>query len=253
MKFTKLSIKTTKKHSRLLTDKERKITMKKYLAVIFTFVLILTLFTACKPKLKGGFIISDSKESYAAVTNEDGGIKRDEAGNLVVLVTDKNGRNVKDDNGELMTNAVAIERPIVLGRRIECPDYAINIPDGWSDYETSSDLIIRRDGTEDQIKIITAGDKKFDEVVQGSQAYIDNMMKLASNVVHENKAVKVGEKDAHYVSGFAPDVGGKQVFMGYIFFEHNNTTFSVALNSDRNFGENLDEILSILNTIEFIL
>ena len=227
--------------------------MKKYLAIIFTFVLILTVFTACKPKLQGGLVISDAKESYAAATNADGSIVRDAAGNLVVLVTDKNGRNVKGENGEYLTNAFALERHIVLGRRIECPDYAINIPDGWSDSKTSSDLIIKRDGSEDQIKIITAGEKKFDEVVQGSQEYIDNMMKLASNVVNENKAVKVGEKDAHYVSGFTPDFQGKQIFMGFVFFEHNGTTFSVALTSDRNFGENLDEILSILGTIEFVL
>lgn len=226
--------------------------MKKYLALIFTFVLILTVFTACKPKLQGGLVISDSKESYAAVTKEDGGIKRDAAGNLIVLVTDAKGRNVKDENGELMTNAVAIERPIVIGRRIECPGYAINIPDGWSDFHTSSDLIIRRDNTEDQIKIISDRNTSFDDAVQGSQDYINDMMNLVSNTVDENKAIKIGDMDAHYISCFAPDVGGAQVFLGFIFFEHAGTTYSAALTSNRNFGENLDEIINILNTIEFI-
>lgn len=226
--------------------------MKKYFALILTFVLILTLFTACKPKLQGGLVISDSGDSYAAATNADGGIQRDEAGNLVVLVTDAKGRNVKDDNGELMTNAVAIERPIVVGRRIECPNYAINIPNGWSDSNTSSDLIIKRDGTEDQIKIITAGDISLDDAVMGSDEFINNIVGAAANVERENKAVKIGDIDAHYISAFAPDVGGVQIFQGFIFFTQNSNTYSVALNSNRNFGEDLDEIISILETIEFI-
>lgn len=226
--------------------------MKKYFALILTFVLILTLFTACKPKLKGGLVISDAGESYAAATNADGRIQRDEAGNLIVLVTDAKGRNVKDDNGELMTNAVAIERPIVVGRRIECPNYAINIPDGWSDHFTSSDLIIKKDGTEDQIKIITASDISLDDAILGSDEFLNNIVGAAANVVKENKSVKVGDIDAHYISAFAPDVGGVQIYQGFIFFKQNGNTYSVALNSNRNLGENLDEILGILGTIEFV-
>ena len=230
-----------------------KITMKKYLALIFTFVLILTVFTACKPKLQGGLVISDSKESYAAATNEDGGIKRDAAGNLVVLVTDSKGRNVKDENGELMTNAVAIERPIVLGRRIECPDYAINIPDGWSDSKTASDLIIKKDGSEDQIKIITAGDISLNDAVMGSQELIGNIKQAAANVVEENKKINIGEMEAHYIAAFVPEFQGKAIYQGFIFFKHNSQTYSVSLSSDRNLGESLDEITEILETIEFVL
>lgn len=229
--------------------------MKKYFALIVSILVILTCFTACKPKLKGGIVISDASggENYAAVTKADGGIVRDGAGNLVVLVTDKNGKNVKDENGEYQTNAVAIERPIIIGRRIECPNYAINIPDGWSNYLTSSDLIIRRDGTEDQIKIITAGDISLNESILGSQELIDQVCSKFENTVTNNKGVKIGEIDGNYISAYIPDTGsGEGLFYGYIFFKQNSDVYTVMLTSKNNMGENLDEILSILGTIEFV-
>ena len=75
--------------------------MKKYFALIISVIVILTCFTACKPKLKDGVLVTDAAgKGYAAVTQEGGGAARDDAGNLVVLVTDKNGKNVKGDNGE---------------------------------------------------------------------------------------------------------------------------------------------------------
>lgn len=228
--------------------------MKKYFALIITFILILTCFTACKPKLKGGMVISNgSGDEYAAVTKTDGSIIRDEAGNLVVLVTDSNGKNVKTDSGEYQTNVIALERPIVIGRRIECPNYAINIPDGWSDNYTSSDLIITKDGTNDQIKIITAGDISLTTAIQGSQEIIDSASSKFSDSVISNQGVKIGDIEGDYVSVFIPDTGsGTATFLGYIFFKQNNDVYSVMLTSDRNIGENLDEFIDILETIEFI-
>lgn len=228
--------------------------MKKYFALIITFILILTCFTACKPKLKGGMVISNgSGDEYAAVTKTDGSIIRDEAGNLVVLVTDSNGKNVKTDSGEYQTNVIALERPIVIGRRIECPNYAINIPDGWSDNYTSSDLIITKDGTNDQIKIITAGDISLTTAIQGSQEIIDSASSKFSDSVISKQGVKIGDIEGDYVSVFIPDTGsGTATFLGYIFFKQNNDVYSVMLTSDRNIGENLDEFIDILETIEFI-
>ena len=64
--------------------------MKKYFALIISVIVILTCFTACKPKLKDGVLVTDAAgKGYAAVTQEGGGAARDDAGNLVVLVTDE--------------------------------------------------------------------------------------------------------------------------------------------------------------------
>ncbi len=228
--------------------------MKKYFALIVSIILILTCFTACKPKLKGGLVISDAGgANYAAVTNENGGIARDEAGNLVVLVTDAKGRNVKDENGEYQTNAVAIERPIVLGRRIECPLYAINIPDGWSDNFTASDLIIKRDNSADQIKIITAGDADLNNVMQASQLLLENANKKYGDSVYTNKSLKIGNIDTSFISLFIPEAtSGKPIYYGYMFFTQAGKVYTVMLTSDRDMTGNLDEVIDILETIEFI-
>ena len=72
--------------------------MKKYFALILTFILILTCFAACKPSIKDGTVVTEfGGQGHAAVTEADGGVKRDEAGNLIVLVTDENGRKDTPD------------------------------------------------------------------------------------------------------------------------------------------------------------
>ncbi len=228
--------------------------MKKYFALIVSIILILTCFTACKPKLKGGLVVSDAGgENFAAVTNENGGIARDEAGNLVVLVTDSNGRNVKDENGEYQTNAVAIQRPIVMGRRIECPLYAINIPDGWSDNLTASDLIIKKDNSADQIKIITAGDAELNTVMQASQMLLENANKKYDDSVYANKTIKIGKLDANFISLYIPEAtSGKSIYYGYMFFTQAGKVYTVMLTSDRDMTGDIDKIVDILETIEFV-
>ena len=95
--------------------------MKKIFALTFAAMIILTCFTACKPKIKNGIVIQNQAgDSYAAVTKTDGGIARDDAGNVILLVTDANGKNVKDANGEYATKIVALDSALVVGDVIEC-------------------------------------------------------------------------------------------------------------------------------------
>ena len=128
--------------------------MKKYFALIIAIMVILTCFTACKPKIKDGALVTNQAgENFAAVTKAGGGVIVDDAGNLVVLVTDEDGRNVKGDNGEYATNKVALEHALVIGNRVECEKYAITIPDGWSDAKSFNGLNLMRDGSDDVIVI----------------------------------------------------------------------------------------------------
>ena len=74
--------------------------MKKSLALILTFVVILTCFAACKKEgqLEGGIVATNAKGQVVAavVTQENGRLQRDEAGNnAVVIVTDANGTTLK--------------------------------------------------------------------------------------------------------------------------------------------------------------
>lgn len=235
--------------------------MKKYFALILTAVILLTCFTACKPKLKNGAIISDAaSQQYAAVTEADGGLVRDEAGNLIVLVTDKNGKNVKDENGNIVTNPVAINNAIVIGNRIECPDYALTIPDGWSDKMSFADLIITRDGTKDTITIMSTDKKSLDEVIGEKSKGIHTVAGTFPKAPTETKKITIGENiQAQFTYIYVEDTGyrteeGDVVgsYYGYIFFQQGYNVYSCMLSSDRNMTEQLDEIIEILGTIEFI-
>lgn len=233
--------------------------MKKYFALIITAIVILTCFTACKPKIKDGAIVTNQAgENYAAVTQADGNVVIDDSGNIVVLVTNEDGKNVKDENGEYATNKVALDHALVIGNRVECEKYFINIPNGWSNASSFNGLSIKRDGTEDVI-VINERESSIDEAMSGTLSAINIAKNAYANTVYENKGVKVGEMDAQFVSLYIPDNGtvdanGTPVssYMGFIFFQHNGTVYTARISSTTsNMSENLDEILGILGTIEF--
>ena len=229
--------------------------MKKYFALILTVILVLTCFTACKPQLKDGAVITNAAgENYAAVTNADGGIKRDEAGNLIVLVTDENGKNVKGEDGELQTNPIAIDHALVIGDTIEMPTFSIQIPDGWSNSLSFSDLIISRDGTTDILKISVVENARLDEVIADHTSLITATKTNFADTVTETKNVSFGEiTDAPFYSAYVADAGdGASVYFSYIFFEHAGDVYSCHINSNRDLSADIDEFTEILGTINFI-
>lgn len=227
--------------------------MKKYFALILTFVLILTCFAACKPSIKDGALVTEfGGKNHAAVTEADGGIKRDEAGNIIVLETDSNGRNVKGEDGNYVTNPVAIDHALVIGDTIEMPEYSIQIPNGWSNNVSFENLVITRDGTADTLTISVVGDKSLAEVTKERSTVISMTTSTYENVVTETKGVKVGEKDANFVSAYVPDANGAEVYLCYILFEHAGNVYSCMLNSNTDISSTVPEVLEILGTIDYI-
>lgn len=227
--------------------------MKKYFALILTFVLILTCFAACKPTVKDGTVVTEfGGKNHAAVTEADGGIKRDEAGNIIVLETDSNGRNVKDEDGNYVTNPVAIDHALVIGNTIEMPEYSIQIPEGWSNSVSFENLVITRDGTADTLTISVIGDKSLADVTKERSSVISMTTSTYENVVTETKGVKVGEKDANLISAFVPDANGAQVYLCYILFEHAGNVYSCMLNSNTDISSTVPEVLEILGTINYV-
>ena len=228
--------------------------MKKYFALILTFILIFTCFTACKPTIKDGAVVTNAAgENFAAVTEDDGGIKRDEAGNLVVLVTDEDGKNVKE-NGENMTNAVAIQHALVIGDTIEMPQYSIQIPNGWSDSLSFEDLALSKDNTADKLTISVISDKSFASVCEERSSLINTTKNNFDNAVVNNKAIEVaGDSEALLYSVFVPDAGsGASVYLAFIIFRHANEVYSCMVNSNTDISATIPEIIEILNTINFV-
>ncbi len=257
MRSIRLFIKITKRRSRLSTadnvSTKGKFFMKKYFALILTFVLILTCFTACKPSIKDGTLVTEfGGKEIAAVTEADGGIKRDEAGNLIVLVTDENGKNVKGENGEYETNPVALEHALVIGDTIEMPEYSIQIPNGWSNTVSFENLVLKRDNSADTLTLSVIKDETLSEVEKERVSVISMATSNYENVVTETKTVKVGDKDASFFSAFVPDANGAQVYLCYILFTHASEVYACMYNSNADVSATIPEILSILGTIDFI-
>lgn len=232
--------------------------MKKYFALIISLIVILTCFTACKPKIKNGALVENGAgEEIAIITSPDGGIVRDNAGNLVVLVTDENGRNVKDDNGEYKTNAVAMDHAIIIGRRVEAKNYSVEIPNGWSDAKTLNDLQITKDGTDESL-VIMEKEGSASQAMEKISPIFENAKKMYANVESENTTVKINDDiTASFMSVYIPhqktDENGNPVaaYLGYFFFEEAGHTYSCKIEGRRDLGENLDEFTKILSSINF--
>lgn len=227
--------------------------MKKIFALTIAVMTILTCFTACKPKIKNGVLLQNQAgENIAAVTQANGGIARDDAGNVILLVTDANGKNVKDANGEYATKAVALEHALVVGNVIECTDFAMTIPNGWSNEKSFTELMIRKDGTADLITVGNDRSASVSETLQKVTALINNIQALNPSAVIRNTSVDILGNKANYLSGYVADDGtGKAAFLGYIIFSHEGSVFICNLISDHDMNENLDEYLKIINTVEF--
>lgn len=225
--------------------------MKKSIALILTFLAIFTCFAACKKEegsVEGGAPVTNENGKIFAVvaTQENGQLLRGDGGNAVLVVTDAKGNSVKKD-GEVVTKLEAIRDAYVVGNRIEMPDYALNIPDGWSNQKSFSDLQIKKDGVEDVIVISSLRDGNLAEVEENNAVFMKNFAENEKT----SKTLTVAGEDAKFVSGFTTR-NGIDVYLGFITFSHNGVVYNCRFNSDRDLTGEFDNIVAILNTIDFV-
>ncbi len=225
--------------------------MKKYFALIISLLVILTCFTACKPKIKNGTVLTDAGgNQYAAVTQEDGGIARDAAGNLLVLVTDANGKNVKGDDGEYLTNPVAIKNAIVIGNQVECKEFSVTIPDGWSNAHSTTGLSITKDNS-DRALVINPVEGTLDDAVSPVLQLINAMQSTYPDTVYVNTTEDLGNYETKFISAFVPDTGTSPSYLAYYFFKHNNTVYSCRITAAQDISNDLGEFKDIINSVQF--
>ena len=224
--------------------------MKKLIAVLIVFMVVLTCFSACKRQnvIKGGVMATDFKGNgvVPVVTKEDGGIIRDEAGNVVILATDENGNSYKE-KGEYVTKAVAVDHAIIFGKHVEMPDFAIDIPNGWSDAKSYDMLNIQKDGTNTKISIFSDREAKLVDVQAGHA----NMIDLAATGTVVKTTQKVAGQDASVVYTYST-LGGSSVFVGYIDFSYLGAVFTVQVSSDKDITSDWNDIVKIADTIKFV-
>lgn len=232
--------------------RERNLMMKKYSICIIAAILMAATLSSCgKDKVDGGAIVTNrAGQTVAAQTKENGRIDRDEAGNLILLATDENGKNVTDKDGKNVTKIQSLDHALVIGDRIECSSYALNIPDGWSNSNSFTDLIIQKDGTKDKIVISTFTGETLDSKREYRLKAMDTIKSSYENVKYSEYDTTIdGEKAS--VHELFVDAVEPNVFMSFYFFQHNGVVYAVTVSSDRDLTGNTT-VADILNTIEFI-
>lgn len=224
--------------------------MKKTIVLLITFMVVLTCFSSCKRTgvIKGGVLATDFKGNgvAAVVTKEDGGIIRDDAGNVIVLATDKNGNSYKE-KGEYVTQAVAVEHAIIFGKHVEMPDFSIDIPNGWSDAKSYNMLNIQKDGTETKISIWTDREAKLTEISKNHATIVDAA--ASGDAVHTTQTIAGQEAVIAYVHS---TIGGNSVFVGYIDFMYQGAVFTVQVSSDKDISSDWNDIIKVVDTIKFV-
>lgn len=218
--------------------------MKRFIALIITFVVILTCFAGCKKGEPVESYTDFAGEAIPAVTKEGGNIVRDDTGNVVVYVTDPNGNTVEGENGEPETQAQAVEHAIVTGTRIEMPDYALNIPDGWSNVASYDMLNIVKDDI--TFTIITDRKAKLADM----QKAHDTIVSTSATGEVTKTTQKIAGQDATVAYTFSTMKGN--IFVGYIDFMYQGVVFSVQVSANSDISSSWNEIVSIVNTIEFV-
>lgn len=133
---------------------------KKIIAIISVAVLLASVFTACGKKKP---MISVGDNEYPVATDSEGNTILNENGDVVIYVTDENGKYVKDDKGERETAAVTFPEMLVNDRTLETPYYRITMPEGWS---IDSNGKITKDGNDKMhIKIYNFGELEENETL----------------------------------------------------------------------------------------
>lgn len=224
--------------------------MKKIIAIVLITLTVLFCFAGCKKKAeKVSAVVTNGKgDVLAVVTNDDGNAARDEAGNLYVVATDPNGYALKED-GEVVTEKHIVDSFVEVGNRYEMPDYSIVIPDDWknSDNKSHQALVLKEDGTENRITIVTGNDEAQKSIIDSA---IEGL-KATEGSKSGEEDITVHGTDGKLVYAFA-EVEGDEYYVGFITFIHNARTVSVFITGEEDMTDKIDDIIEIVDSIEFI-
>ncbi len=228
--------------------------MKKFAALALVLTMVLCTFVACgKRKLDGGEYITDAGgKEYAVATQEDGGITRGVNGDVIIYATDEDGQAFTDDSGEKVTTFVDLRDALVIGNLIEFERFYIELPDGWSNFGSYSDMIFKRDGTEDQIHVMELSDKSVADAIEGYKAVKNYSLKKYPDAVVYDTSIKVNDEGTPYYSFYIDKMeDGRGLYYAETYLTHYDYVYIVRIESDRDLTEEIDELVKIISTITF--
>lgn len=209
----------------------------KMAALLLVFTLILCLFAACgKDKVNGIAIVDSEGTTRVLATNDNGETMTDDAGNLIIVVTNADGKEE--------TQRVAPPDYYVNGNIIETPKYTVTIPKGWEQSAGLGDVRLIHTSTKSELNLVTLKDKTLEDAIFSAEEVMD-LMRNEGGTVETVQTTICGVEATQYSVSKADS--GTVVF--YIF-EKNGTVYSFYAVADK---ENRDSVgfEALINSIQF--
>jgi hypothetical protein len=149
---------------------------KKYIAIFLVFFVIIGSFAACKKANKGIVITGSDGKTRVLATNNAGETLTDNAGNLILVVTDAKGDVSKDSNGNAETQKVAPPEYYLINNSVECSKFSVVIPDGWQQSRADNIRLIQIK-TGGELDLMVKAGSTVDDVMYSSQTFMDSAKK----------------------------------------------------------------------------
>ncbi len=140
---------------------------KRFIAIIsLVVVLVAVILTVVIVDNKKEIYVDKDGVEHWVYVDDYGHTALNEYGEVLVYMTDANGRRQKDENGEYLMGGVEFPSQIIDGNTFETPDYRITMPKEW---ELQEDGVFRHKKNEDiQLRISKTGIREAE--------YIDDYM-----------------------------------------------------------------------------
>jgi hypothetical protein len=225
--------------------------MKKYIAVALALMLTACVFTACGKKPQGTEAVTiEGGSTLAVITKEDGGLDRNEHGDIMMVVTEENGNVVTDAAGEQETTRVNLKTAFVYDNKIEFENYYLEIPDGWSNSSSWSDLVISKDGSDERISIMRSEEKTLEEAFAGTQEMFTKITEMNPDAVQKKSGINIGDDTITLLSCYSETKEDK-TYLAYGYLEKDGALYTFMISAKHDLSEDFSEIEKILNSVEF--
>lgn len=218
--------------------------MKKAISVLMIFAVIICCFAGCKKKYRGTEQITQNNgETYNLKTEKGGAPETNENGDYIEVATNIEGKKV--------TQIHDADFGIVYGDKIYYDLYNITIPEGWENKSSANDANLV-DDKGNHIRIMYKTDADMTNEIANAKSIFNTVKNKYPDAKITESKVKILGKDRQFICVFIPEVPENALgFMGYIYIEKDGVLLRVYIESAEDLTNNMDNIVAVLNTIEF--
>lgn len=207
------------------------------------FAIILCCFAGCKKYRGTEQVTQNNGETYNLKTEKGGVPETNENGDYIEVVTNIEGKKV--------TKIHDADFGIVYGDKIYYDLYNITIPEGWENRNSANDADLV-DDKGNHIRIMYKKDADMTNEIANAKSIFNTVKNKYPDAKITESKVKILGKDRQFICVFIPEVPENALgFMGYIYIEKDGILLRVYIESAEDLTNNMDNIVSVLNTIEF--